>query len=151
MVLKNGTAQFSFWAKRGLSGVSHYWDRLRHVRLFFWHQISSSNISRTVWPKITKFYMDNHTEIVYNRTIYDIIIYFRSEVKRKNCRKYRLQWLWAQFLENGSSEDGQILQTLSRTICLTNLPDMTSPAASGRHVLSLENPRKCRIRRLCLH
>ena len=48
-----------------------------NVPSFVRHEISSSNIS-----KITKFYGDIHTDIVYNHTGYDIITYFRSAANR---------------------------------------------------------------------
>ena len=36
-------------------------------------------MSKTVWPRITNFYRDIHTDIVYSHTGYDIIIYFQSK------------------------------------------------------------------------
>ena len=38
-----------------------------------------SYISRTLWPRITKFYANLHTRRVYNHTGYDVTNYFRSE------------------------------------------------------------------------
>ena len=62
--------------------------------------MSFSNISKTVQPRITKFYSDIHTDMFYSRTRYDIIIYFRSEaIGEKNSRKYRLRRLRVEFLE----------------------------------------------------
>ena len=57
-----------------------------NVRSFVRHEISSSNISKTVRPRITKFYGDIHTDIVYSHTGYDVIIYFQSEVIGENSR-----------------------------------------------------------------
>ena len=100
---------------------------------FVQHEISSWNISRTVvWPRITKFYTDINTDIVYSHTGYDVIIYFWLEVIAKNCRKYCFWWLRAQYLENGSSEDEEIFKKLLEDNTLTNLPYMTSLAPSSR-------------------
>ena len=60
-----------------------YWNSAI-VRSFVRHEISSSNVSKTVWPRITKYYRDNHTDMVDNQTGYDVIIYFRSAANRKN-------------------------------------------------------------------
>ena len=49
-------------------------------------EISSSDISKTVWPRITKFYGDIHTDIVYIQTGYDVIICFRSAANRTNVK-----------------------------------------------------------------
>ena len=68
---------------------------------FVRHEISFSNISKTVCPRIIKFYVNIHTDIVYIRTGYDIIIYFQSEVTGENSRKYRLlPTASGEFLEN---------------------------------------------------
>ena len=48
--------------------------------MFVRHEKSSSNISKTVWLWIIKFYADIHTYIVYNIAGYDVIISFRLEV-----------------------------------------------------------------------
>ena len=66
------------------------------------HEISSSNMLKTVWPRITKFYVN--TDIVYSHTGHDVSIYFWPEViAKKNCRKYRIRQLRVEFLQNGSS------------------------------------------------
>ena len=85
-------------------GVSRYWDKASAMfgRLFFRREFSSSNISKTVWPRIAKVYGDIHTDIVYSHTGYCFIIYFRSEVIEENSRKYHLRRLRVEFLENGS-------------------------------------------------
>ena len=54
---------------------------------------------------------DMHTEIVCSPTGHDVIIYFRSQVIAKTCRKYRLQRLSVEFRENGFSLDHEILHT----------------------------------------
>ena len=68
-----------------LGETSRNGSRLRPVRSF-----SSSNNSKTALPKITKFYTDIHTDIIYSPTEYDVITYFWSEAIGKNSRKYRL-------------------------------------------------------------
>ena len=93
------------------------------------------------WPRITKFYVDIHTVIIYSHTGYDVIINFRSKVAAKNCWKYRLVWLRVEFIENGLciGRITEFFTHLSRTIVLTNLPVMTSPAASDQHFSKFEN------------
>ena len=54
------------------------------VRSIVRHETSSSNISKTVRPRIAKFYVNIHTDIVYSHTGYDVIIYFRSAANRTN-------------------------------------------------------------------
>ena len=46
------------------------------------HKVRQSYISRTVWPRVSKFYMNlhNHTGQVYSRARYDVNNYFLSEV-----------------------------------------------------------------------
>ena len=51
-----------------------------HQSSFVRYENSSSNISKTVLPRLTKFYRDINTDIVNSHTGYDVIIYFRSEV-----------------------------------------------------------------------
>jgi len=43
-------------------------------------KVSQSYISRTVWPRITKFHLNLHAPGVYNSTGYDVTMCFRSEV-----------------------------------------------------------------------
>ena len=49
---------------------------------------TSYGSSRTVWPRITKFYTDIHTGSLYGHTGYDVTSYFRSEVipKKKTVK-----------------------------------------------------------------
>ena len=54
-------------------------DDRRTPALFDTH-LRQSYISRTVWPRITKFYTNLHTGRVYNHTGYDVTSYFWSEV-----------------------------------------------------------------------
>ena len=42
------------------------------------HKVSGSNISRTVWLRITKFHRYIHTDMLYSHTGYDVTSYFRS-------------------------------------------------------------------------
>ena len=48
------------------------------------HKVSGSDISRTGWPRSTKFHTDIRTGLFYNRTGYVVIRYFRLEVIAKN-------------------------------------------------------------------
>ena len=77
-----GYLSFKTWQKESFPGcvfrrttlcVSRYWDRLRQCSLIR-HEISSSNISKTVWPRITKFLQAMHTDIVYSHPGYYVII-----------------------------------------------------------------------------
>ena len=49
----------------------------------FYHNVSGSNISKTVWPRNTKFYRHIRTDLLYSRTGYDVTSYFRSDVVAK--------------------------------------------------------------------
>ena len=53
-------------------------------------------------------YAEPPTDLIYIRTGYDTI-YFRSEVIVKKWRKCRLRGLRVEFIENGLSEDHEIL------------------------------------------
>ena len=61
--------------------------RFRHERrssafvIVVHHQVNSSNISRIVWPRITKFYRDIHTNLLCSHTGYDITSCFGLAVK----------------------------------------------------------------------
>ena len=87
------------------------------------------NIIYFTWQLPKVFEMSHWSD----HTGYDVTYYIRSEVTAKNCRKYRLRRLRVKFLTKGLSNDHDRNCThLSGTIGLTNLPDMTSLAASGR-------------------
>ena len=58
------------------------------------HEPSYSNISKTVYPRITQFHMDTRTDIVYSLAEHDLIIYLR---------KYRLRRLLVELLKKGLS------------------------------------------------
>ena len=77
------------------------------------HRVRQSCISRTVCPRINKFYTTLHTRRVYKTTGYDVTDYFRSEAApKKKRRKCRLRWLQVEFLEKGLCEDHQICLTV---------------------------------------
>ena len=77
------------------------------------HKVSGLHVSKPVWPRITRFYRDIHTDLVHSYTGYDITSYF---------------WrLWVNFLENGSSQNNELLQPHKHA----TPPDMTSLAASS--------------------
>ena len=100
-------------------------------RSFVHHNVSGLNISRIVWPRITKFYTDIHTDLLYSHTGHDVTSYFWSafiEVQ-KNGQKCRLRQLWVEFLQNR----------------LTNLPDVSWLAVSfpGGCKMQLNTAQKC--------
>ena len=102
-----------------------------NVRSFVRHEISSWNIWKTIWPRITKFYRHIHTDILYSHTGYDVTIYFRSEAIRENSRKYRLRRLRGDFSRTVQSRIMKFY-TLIVAGVPPNLPEMASPAPSGR-------------------
>ena len=44
------------------------------------HKVRQSHLSRTLWPRIIKFYVGTHTDLFYIHTRYDVTYCFRSEV-----------------------------------------------------------------------
>ena len=46
------------------------------------HKVSGSNISRTVWPRITKFCTDVLADLVYRHTGYDFTSYFHRHLSK---------------------------------------------------------------------
>ena len=80
--------QFLGWVYFYVKGVSHYW-KIGFI-MFVRREINSSNMSKTIWPRITKFYRDIHTNIVYSHTGYEAIIYFRSKIIAKKLLKIPL-------------------------------------------------------------
>ena len=122
---------FRFKAKHRLAWLSAHYYSLRRLSFVVRHEVGGSYILRTVWPRLTQIYVDTDTDPLYSHTGYDVTSSFWSEVIAKSCRKFRLQWLWVAFLENGLSEDPQRLHvygTISHTISL----DMTSLVPSSR-------------------
>ena len=68
------------------------------------------------------------------QTGYDLTSYLRCsfiEVRKRVENIARLLRVWVKFLENGLSEESQNFTHLLGTSSFTNLPDMTSLAASG--------------------
>ena len=54
-----------------------------HRRLFIVHyKLRVLNVSRTVRPRITKFYKDIHTDLVHSHIEYDVISYFLLEARK---------------------------------------------------------------------
>ena len=120
------------------------------IHSFVRHEISSSNISKSVWPWITKFYTVIHTDIVYSYTGYDVIVYFRSEVIGEKQSK-----IPSPPAPGGISQERFKLGAwncthLSMTAVLINVTE----ALKWRHRLltvgiwNLSRFEKCRIRRL---
>ena len=102
------------------------------------HMVSGSYISRTVWPRITKFPADIiRTGLIYNHIVYDVTDYFRSQIVAKVTVKNAT---WVGFGSNFSRtrKARTKFYTLVGPIGLTNLPDITSPAASGLHLWKVE-------------
>ena len=112
--------------------VSRYWDRLRPI--FVRHEISSSNISKTVWPTTTKFYSDIHNDIVYSHTGHDVIIYFLSEVIGDKQSKMPPATASGGISRERFKLGSSSFTCLSTTSGIINLPEMASPspAPSGR-------------------
>ena len=79
-----------------------------HVRLFVWHEISPWNISRTVWPRITKCHMNIRTHIP---DMTSLSASSRKLQQNKNCRKCCLWLLQVEFIKNSLSKDHKISRT----------------------------------------
>ena len=96
---------------------------------FVRHEMSSSNISKTVGPRITKFYRDINTDIVYSHSGYDNIFHLRLEVVREKSK------MPPPTDSGGISRERFKLGSptcLPRTSGPTNLLEMASPGPSGR-------------------
>ena len=75
--------------------------------------------------------MDIHTKLVYSHTEYDVTNYFWSDVaKGKKPLKMLLPTTWGGISREQFELGSRNSICLSETTGLTNLPDMTSPAAS---------------------
>ena len=81
-VIFRHNASIAFWPYVTLVSFAH-------------HKVRQSYILRTVWPRITRFYTDMHTDLIDICTRYDATSCFR--------------WLQVEFLENGLCEYQQIL------------------------------------------
>ena len=60
----------------------------RRRRSFVNHKVSDSNISRTISPRITKFYTDIHTNLLNSHNGYGVSSYFQSafiEVRKETA------------------------------------------------------------------
>ena len=68
---------------------------VQFVRLSFvvHHKLSGSYVSRTTWPRITKFYPDMHTDLVYTGTKYDFTTTSGRQLSKKKHRKCRVRRL----------------------------------------------------------
>ena len=112
-----------------------------YVCSFIRHETRCSNISRTVWPKITKFYTDIHTDVVYSQTgMTSLAASRRLRNPFKNCTNTRKTGPARQsliirplFILESPKLAGTSMQTQSKAI-----PDVTSPAASSMHLLKVE-------------
>ena len=103
------------------------------------HKLSCSNISRTVWPRITTFYMDIHTDLLYSNNRYDVTNFFMSEVITKMPPP-----MASVGISREQFKGSQNFTHLSETVGLTNLPDMKSLAAFLVGCkMQLNNARKC--------
>ena len=122
-VINQTFSYFYYQVKRYAIGIG-----FANGRSIVRHEMSSSNISKTVWPRITKFYRYIHTDIAYRRTGYDVIIYVLSEViweKQSILLPWRLLGgIYRERLKLGSWN----YTCLSNTSGPTNLPEMVSPA-----------------------
>ena len=90
--------------------------------MFVWHEISSSNISRTVLPSITKFYRDIHTDIPTSshtgwRDYLLPVASYKSEKRTKIPPLAVLGGISGEWFKQGSRN----FTHLSRTIGFTNL------------------------------
>ena len=76
---------------------SAYYPRLSSFVIILHHKVSGLNISRTIWPRITTFYSDIHTDLLYSHTSLN---YFRSafiEVRKMPPGCFRLNFCIAAF------------------------------------------------------
>ena len=80
------------------------------------HRVRQSYISRTFWPRITKFDMEFHTDLLCSHTRHDMTNYFRAEVIAKKRQKCHLRQLQVEFLENGFNRVSHNFTRLSGTV-----------------------------------
>ena len=95
--------------------ISAFWafctiGRLRHIRSF--DTKTAPGISREPfdleWPNFTWTYRPTYSIATTDKTS---LCGFGRKVQRKNCRKYPFRRRRAELLENGSSEDDQVVRT----------------------------------------
>ena len=106
-----------------------YWNRLGPIRSTR-NQLLEYLENRLTY-KITKFYRDIHTDIVYSHTGYDAIVYFRSKVIAKKLSKIPLRQLRVEFLGNGLARTTKFY-TLVKGNRSYKPAGMTSLPSSGR-------------------
>ena len=82
------------------------------------HKVRQLHISRTVLGRISKFYKDIHTDLLYSYSGYDATSYFWSEVIAKNCRKRSIGWFPVEFVENSLCENCPILHAYRGLLAL---------------------------------
>ena len=75
------------------------------------HKVSGSNIPRTVWPRITQFCSDIHTNSSTTEPITSLCFPSEDIARENNLRKRRFRQLLVEFLEIVSSERHQIWYT----------------------------------------
>ena len=102
--------------------------------MFVRHEISSSNMSKTVLPRISQFYTDIIPTLstATPDMMYDVIIYFRSEVIAKRLSKIPPPTASGGISPERFKVGSRNFTHLSRTIGLINLLERTSLAVSGR-------------------
>ena len=116
-----------------LNGVSALCiDLHRPASFVVHHKESGSNISKTVWPRITKFYRGIRTGTLFSHTEYDVTTYFRSEVIAIKLSKIPLPTASGGISREWFKRGSPNFTYLSGTISFTNLMDMTLLAASSR-------------------
>ena len=108
---------------------------------FVHHKLSGSNISRTVWRRITKFFTDIHTDLVYGKTGYNVTSYFRSvfiKVRKTAEMPHPTAFGWIS-PERFKRERGSRNYTyLSGTVSHIHAPALMWPAASSRLKTAVE-------------
>ena len=104
------------------------------VRSFVQHEISPANISRTVCSRITRFLAEINTYIVYSHTGYGVIICLKSKViaMKKKLSEIPPPTASGRISREQFKHGSRYYTYLLSTVCLTNLPDMTSLSTSCR-------------------
>ena len=77
----------TFLAKRRIAFLQMWWPLSASIVIVIHHKVSNLYISRMIWPRVTKYDMDIHTDQLYSQTGCDIIGYFLSEVIGKRLSK----------------------------------------------------------------
>ena len=79
--VKRESLHLNNYAKRLMKGVFAFCHRPRSCSSLVRDKISCSNISRAVLQRITKFYNDIHTDLLYSNTGHDVTNCFRLAAK----------------------------------------------------------------------